>query len=85
MKHYIFAVYDSQAEAYGMPMFFKAKGEAVRAFEQQVNRQEDSMIAQYPQDFTLFEIGEFDSSTGLIVPLPTPASLGTGVEYRKSE
>lgn len=83
MKHLIFAVYDSKAEAFGMPMFFAAKGQAIRAFDDQCN-DPSSMIGQHPGDFTLFELGSYDVSTGKITPLSTPASLGTGVEYNRS-
>lgn len=82
MKLMVFAVYDTKAEVYGTPMFFPAKGLATRAFDDQVNNKE-SLFCKHPQDFTLFQIGEYDQESGLLIPLPSPASLGTGVEYVK--
>jgi hypothetical protein len=79
-----FSVFDSKAEVFGTPIFFATKGLATRAFEDQCNRS-DSPIANHPGDYTLFCIGEFDQDTGLLTPLQTPASLGTGVEFKNNE
>jgi hypothetical protein len=84
MKLLAFSVFDSKAEVYGTPIFFATKGLATRAFEDQCNKP-DSPIAQHPGDYTLFCIGDFDTDTGMLTPLPTPAALGTGVEYKRSE
>lgn len=82
MKQFIFAVYDSKAEIFNQPMFFKGKGEALRAFSDEANRQE-SAIFKHPGDYTLMLLGEYDVETGLLTPLPTPQSLGLGLEYQK--
>jgi hypothetical protein len=80
VKLLVFSVFDSKAEVYGTPVFFPTKGLATRAFDDQVNNPE-SQISKHPGDYTLFCIGEFDMDTGQLVPLGSPASLGTGVEY----
>jgi hypothetical protein len=82
MKFEIFSVYDSKAETFGTPMFFGAKGQAIRAFDDQANSGPESVIFNHPGDFTLFQIGVFDSDTGEIIP-SSPHSLGTGVEYKR--
>ena len=82
MKYLVFAVYDRKAEAYGMPIFFAAKGQAVRAFDDQCN-QAGSMMNLHPQDYTLYQIGEYTDSDGLMVPLTSPVGFGTGVDYLK--
>lgn len=81
MKQYIFSVYDSKAEMFNQPMFFKAKPEALRAFQDEANRL-DSAIFKHPGDYSLFLIGEFDVETGLITPLTPPQSLGLGLEFQ---
>jgi len=83
-KLLVFSVYDSKAEVYGTPIFFAAKGLATRAFDDQANKP-DSPIFQHPGDFTLFQLGEFDQDSGQLIPLPSPSSLGTGVEYKRTE
>lgn len=82
MKTQIFSVYDSKAEAFNTPMFVPSKGQAIRAFSDQVN-ETGSELNKHPEDYTLFCIGEFDSDTGTITPLSTPSSLGLAQEYIK--
>ncbi len=82
MKQLIFAVYDSKSEMFNQPMFLKAKGEAIRAFSDEANRP-DSAIYKHPGDYTLFCIGDYNVDTGLLVPLPTPTSLGLAIEYQE--
>lgn len=81
LKLQAFSVFDAKAETYGTPIFFATKGLATRAFTDQVQKN-DSPLSQHPGDFTLFHIGEFDTDSGLLTPLMTPTSLGTGVEYK---
>lgn len=84
MNQHIFAVYDSKSEMFMQPMFFKAKGEAIRAFADESNR-EKSAICIHPEDYTLFHIGEYNVETGLITPLTTPTSMGLATEYKKED
>ena len=51
MKKVICSIYDTKAEAWLMPMFFGAAGQAVRAFSDAVNGTEGD-IAKHPEDFT---------------------------------
>lgn len=65
MKTLLFAVYDSKSKAYMHPHHALTKGEAIRSLDQAVNDpSKKSMIAQYPGDFTLFALGEFDDQKG---------------------
>ncbi len=82
MKQFVFAVYDSKSEMFNQPMFFKAKGEALRAFTDEANRP-DSAIFKHPGDYTLFLIGDYNIDTGLLTPMPSPISLGLGLEYQQ--
>ena len=58
----VFTVFDSKAEAYLQPFYGKSKGEAIRSFIEAANDKQ-SQIGKYPEDFTLFDLGEFDDST----------------------
>lgn len=82
MKQHVLAIYDSKAEMFNQPMFFKAKGEGIRAFSDECNRK-DSPICHHPEDYTLFDIGSYDVETGLLTPLTTPTSLGLATDYKK--
>lgn len=79
MIHKIFAVYDSKVEAYLSPFFMNATGQAIRGFVDAASGA-DSQIAKHPEDFTLFELGEYDDSNAQFKLLSTPKSLGVAVE-----
>ena len=82
MKFKVMSIFDSKAEAYNTPIFVAAKGQAIRAFEDQINT-EDSEFNKHPEDYTLFYIGEFDSDTGQIIST-NPESLGVALEYKRT-
>lgn len=80
MKHQIFAVYDSKAQAYLPPFFMQRKQMAVRIFTECANAK-DHQFGKWPADYTLFHLGSFDDDNGLIDSFP-PVSLGNGLEYQ---
>lgn len=64
----ICAVRDSAVDAYGIPIFVRARGEAIRSFMDEVRRK-DSTMGQHPEDYTLYLLGEYDLSSGRIAML----------------
>lgn len=80
----VFAVYDSAAEAYGLPFFLKSTGEAVRSFQDATNDPK-SQLSKHPADFTLFEIGRYNELQASFDLLVTPKSLGKAIEYVKAQ
>ena len=79
MKMVICSIRDSAADAYGRPFFLPSVGVAIRSFTDEVNRSsEDNQIYQHPEDFDLFELGEFDDNTGRFVLLDMPKQLALG-------
>jgi len=82
MIHKIFSIYDSKAVTYNTPIFLPQEGQAIRIFDDMVNRT-DSEIGKHPEDYTLFTLGDFNDETGLITSLNTPKSLGTALEFVK--
>lgn len=76
----IFSVHDSKAEAYLPPIYFKTAGEAIRAFETTV-KDPKTQMHNYPQDFTLVELGDYDERTAKISMLAQPKILGNASEY----
>lgn len=78
-----FSVYDDAAQAYGQPFFAPALGLAIRMFTDLVNDPKSSP-SQYPDQFTLFELGDFDDATGVLERLPTPRSMGKAIEFKKT-
>lgn len=78
-----YAVYDAKGEHFGeKPMFFNERADAVRSFESAVNDSQ-SMIANYPEDFTLIEIGTWDKRRGVLLMYDAKVSLGVGSQFKK--
>lgn len=72
MKLRVFAVYDDKAGAYMTPFFMPSVGEAVRAFSDAVVNPE-SAFHRHADDFTLYELGEYDQALGRFVcDVPEP-------------
>lgn len=81
MIHLMFGIKDLKAEAF-LPIFPSSTvGMAKRVFMEHVNNPE-SQFNKYPEDFVLFEIGEFDDSTGILAPCNL-RHLGTASDYRE--
>lgn len=85
MVKLIFNVFDSKGNCYlDVPMFnFKSKADAIRAFSDLINGKKDNQIAQHPEDFTLFYMGEYNVLTGQVTNASTPESLGVGIYFLK--
>lgn len=80
----LFSVYDSKAEVYDKPFCMLSKGECIRGFGDAANNTQTT-LGQHPADFTLFELGEFDQKTGLIIQLSAKLNLGTALEHKSKE
>lgn len=84
MQTKAFSIYDVKAEIYSPPFFVNTVGLAIRMFTDLVNDGE-SRIAKYPADFTLFEIGSFDDSSGTVTPRDANLPLGGALEFVNQE
>lgn len=64
----VIAIRDTKTEMFGQPQFVKTKGEAIRMAQQAINgnQDRDNALASYPEDFTLYAIGEYDDDRGAI-------------------
>lgn len=77
----IYSIFDSAAEAYTKPFYMHNDGLAIRAFQDNVNSEDQNNISNHPDQFTLFKIGTYDDKTGEITNLENK-SLGNGLEYK---
>lgn len=67
MIQVIVSVKDTAAQAFGRPVFVPTAAVAVRSFRDEVNRKDSTEdMAKHPDDFELYQLGEFDDSTGVI-------------------
>ena len=77
MKKGIYTVYDTKGTFY-LDTFLKENNEtAIREFGI-ILSQNNNLFSTYPQDFTLFKVGWFDTKDGTITPVKE--SVCNGVE-----
>lgn len=74
MKVKIFSVFDSKVGAFQQPFFARTTGEAMRMFEDAVQKPESGFHA-HAGDYSLFEIGSFDDSSGKFDMPQAPVEL----------
>lgn len=75
----IFAVRDRQGESFAAPMFIPMPGQALRSFSDEINRQAaDNPLYAHPDDFDLYQLGEFNTDTGRFDCPSDPVLLSLG-------
>lgn len=79
----LFAVFDSKAALFGQPFSDQQEGSAIRNFSDAVNdgSNPNNLWNKHPEDFSLFQIGEFDNNSGELIPI-IPKSLVTASALR---
>jgi len=70
----IYSVFDSKAEAYLMPFFSQTQGTAVRSFISAV-AEEGNLFRRFAEDYTLFELGEWDQRSAEFHQHESPKSV----------
>lgn len=78
----LYAVRDVKADAFGAPMSIATKGLALRSFSDACSRQ-DSDLYRYPEDYMLYEIGEYEPNTGTIIGHQLPQLVITASAIRE--
>lgn len=63
LKLRLYSIYDSKAEQFSPPQVYHNDMLALRGFESIVN-DDKMLIKKYPEDFTLYYIGNFGDSDG---------------------
>jgi len=80
----LFAIYDSKALSF-MSIYHTPNADiAKRAFAQAVNNPENVDLYQFPNDFSLIELGSFDNETGVITPC-AHVNHGMAAQYQNKE
>ncbi len=80
----MYSIYDTKAEAYMKPFFWRSHGEALRFFYDEAAR-DDSILSSHPEDFVLFYVGEFDENEGFFDAVEPTVSLGRASDAREEE
>lgn len=75
----LFTVYDVKVGAYLPPMTMRSAGEALRSFGAACNSKEHDFF-KYAEDYTLFELGEWDEINANIKMHHVPIPLSKAIE-----
>lgn len=78
----IFVIKDEKSGTHYDPFTMGNTIDAQRTFMQAM-KNEKSMISQYPEDFNLYFLGEYDEEIGLISPT-APVMVLTGKEAKEA-
>ena len=81
-KYKIFVFKDDKSASYGMPITQPTRGIFIRDIVQEEIRRGQSVFARHPQDFSIFEIGEYDPQTGNVHLYETKNCLGLVSDFR---
>lgn len=79
MKQFLYAVYDSAAEAFNAPISVISKGAAVRSFSDAVADPKTD-FSKHPESYTLFAIGEWYPLSGEIITFKAPERVISALE-----
>lgn len=85
MKLKMFAVLDAKVGFFGNPFVEHREESALRAFSDAVNdgSNPNNQWYRHPEDFALYEIGEYESETAVIEPLSKMRCLVTASALKK--
>lgn len=84
MINYIFTIHDVKADAYLPPFFLPTEAMAIRTFGDCIADKEHA-FGMHPSDYTLFVIGDWENTSGIITLYEVRNSLGNGVEHMRKE
>jgi hypothetical protein len=68
MKLLMFSVFDKAVNAYLPPLYFRARGEALRSFTEAVNKPGEN-FNKFPNDYLFVFLGEWDDNSGIFAPV----------------
>lgn len=80
MKMKIYSIFDQAAEAFATPFFMHNDGLAIRAFQDNINAEDENNLSKHPEQFKLFCLGDFDDKNGTIAAESGPVCISVGIE-----
>ncbi|AXH73810.1 MAG: nonstructural protein [Microviridae sp.] len=82
MIQVLFSVYDSKSLTYCPPFLSTNAQTAKRDFSIAVI-DPTSAISKAPEDYTLYDIGTFDSDSGLVNPASPPVYICSALQFKE--
>ena len=83
MKYVLVAIKDNAIEAFQPINSVRARGEAMRAFQDAINDPNNKQLNAHPEDFDLYHVGDFDDQTGTLLAI-TPERIMRGTDAKKT-
>lgn len=83
MINKIYVVYDSAAKIFNKPFFMINDESAIRSIK--VAAQEETTIARFPEDYTLFRLGDYDDENAQVNLATAPIRIGSVLELIKDD
>lgn len=84
MQQKMFSIRDARGQVFHPPFYALTPGMAEREFTRLVNDQ-NSQLSQFPDDYDLYECGDYDDQTGVGTWLPTPQHVVKAVQVLKQK
>lgn len=82
MRLKIITVRDIVANVFSPPQFTQNIGGAIRGFGDQCkDKTKGNIVGEHPNDFELYELGEFDDADAKFHLLETPKQIAVGANY----
>lgn len=78
MKTKMIAVFDKKTALFDNPFSVRHVGDAIRQWDV-VRKDTENKFGKNPEDFDLFQIGEYDDETGTLTTLTPHLHLSSGV------
>lgn len=70
----IYSLFDKKSLSYGPVMSFPNDVTAIRAIEMEMKNSK-SVVSNYPTDFALMHLGNYDDAKGILEPLSCPLNV----------
>lgn len=83
MRYKVLCIRDRAADCYSVPNFVLSIGAAIRGFADEINKKDQTPLCQHPEDFDLYELGEFDDADGLFYA-NSPRQVAIGKDLVRS-
>ena len=74
MKFKVFSIRDTKAGTYNAPFLQYSAGEAQRTFAK-LKSDTNTDVNKFPEDFDLYQLGEFDNETGKYASEESPVHI----------
>lgn len=75
----VYAVHDAAVGAFNTPLFFRSRGEAVRAFQNACGH--EAGFKEHAKDYSFWLLGSFDDSNGALLRVD-PDRVCSAVDFQ---